>query len=156
METAGNKQEHARRPHGRREIYSMGYVRDTGTARGRGVYATRDIEPGEVVEVCPVLFVPGSFGELSTELQRAVFAWGPLTGGGDEYVVSLGYGGIYNHANPANLHYFADAQQRCLLFAAAVAIPSGAEMTINFNRLDGGVSSDDDSWFRAVGLEPFA
>jgi hypothetical protein len=156
MEAAGSKQELARRPFGGSEIYAMGYVRDTGTSRGRGVYATRDIEPGEVVEVCPVLFVPGSFGELSTELKRAVFAWAPLAGGDDQYVVSLGYGGIYNHANPANLNYFADAQQRCLMFAAAVAIPAGVEMTINFNRLDGGVNSYDDSWFRAVGLEPFA
>ena len=139
-----------------REVYAMGCVRDTGTARGRGVYATRDIEPGEMVEVCPVLFVAGPFDDLPLELRRAVFAWGPLTGGPDANVIALGYGGIYNHANPANLRYDADAEARCLLFCAAEAIPAGAEMTINFNCLDGGNVSDDDSWFRAVGLEPLA
>jgi hypothetical protein len=137
-----------------REIYAMGYVRDTGSARGRGVYAARDIEPGEIVEVCPVLFVASRFDELPVELKRAVFAWGPLTGI-EGNVIALGYGGIYNHANPANLAYAADAEARCLLFRAAVAIPAGAELTINFNCLEGGTTSSDDSWFRAVGLEPF-
>ena len=138
----------------RREIYAMGYVRDTGTVRGRGVYAARDIEPGEIVEVCPVLFVGSRFDELPIELKRAVFPWGPLTGV-EGNVIALGYGGIYNHANPANLCFGADADARCLLFRAATAIPAGAEMTINFNSVEGGTTSSDDSWFRAVGMEPF-
>ena len=143
------------RRQGRREIYAMGYVRDTGTPRGRGVYATRDLEPGEIVEVCPVLFLGGNFDELPLEIQRAAFAWGPLTGGPEATVIALGYGGIYNHANPANLHYAAEADARCLVFCAAAAIAGGAELTINFNRLDGGIASEDDSWFRRVGLKPF-
>jgi len=138
-----------------REIYAMGYVRDTGTARGRGVYASRDIEAGEIVEVSPVLFVAGNFSALSPELQRAVFPWGALTQGPEAHVIALGYGGIYNHANPANLSYAADVDARCLLFRAATAIPAHTEMTINFNRQDGGIASDDDSWFRAVGIEPY-
>jgi hypothetical protein len=135
-----------------REIYAMGCVLDTGTARGRGVYATRDIDAGEIVEVCPVVFLAGPFAGLPLEIQRVAFAWAPLAGGEDQSVIALGYGGIYNHANPANLRYSADPVARCLLFTADTAIPAGAEMTINFNRLDGGTTSEDDSWFRRVGL----
>ena len=138
-----------------REIYAMGYVRDTGTVRGRGVYASRDIEGGEIVEVSPVLFLSGSFSGLPAELQRSVFPWGSLTGGPEAYVIALGYGGIYNHANPANLRCCADVDARCLLFTAARAIPAHTEMTINFNCQDGGTASNDDSWFRAVGIEPY-
>jgi hypothetical protein len=155
MDTATSGHEPSQRCLHGREIYAMGYVRDTGSARGRGVYAARDIEPGEVVEVCPVLFVASRFDELPLELKRAVFAWGPLTGI-EGNVIALGYGGIYNHANPANLRYAADAESRCMLFRAAVEIPAGAEMTINFNCLDGGHASVEDSWFRAVGLAPGA
>ena len=130
MDTANSKPDDLPRRLRGREIYAMGYVRDTGTARGRGVYAARDIEQGEIVEVCPVLFVASRFEELPLELKRAVFAWGPLTGV-EGNVIALGYGGIYNHANPANLGYAADAEARCLLFRAVAPIAAGAEMTIN-------------------------
>jgi hypothetical protein len=155
MDMAEEGQSSAPRKGPGREIYAMGYVRDTGTARGRGVFSTRDIEAGEIVEVCPVLVLAGGFKDLPMELRRAVFAWGELTGGPDANVIALGYGGIYNHANPANLKYDADAEARCMVFCAAQDIPAGTEMTINFNRLDGGTTSDDDSWFRAVGMTPY-
>lgn len=155
MDTAKSKPEDPPRRLRGREIYAMGYVRDTGTARGRGVYAARDIEQGEIVEVCPVLFVASRFDDLPMELKRAVFAWGPLTGT-EGNVIALGYGGIYNHANPANLRYDGDAESGCLVFCAAVAIATGTEMTINFNCLGGGNVSDQDTWFESVGLEPFS
>jgi hypothetical protein len=33
------------------------YVKDTGTAKGRGVFALRDFTAGEVIELCPVVRV---------------------------------------------------------------------------------------------------
>lgn len=135
-------------------IFCLGLVRHTGTSRGRGVYARADIDAGTVVEVCPVVFVPGPFLELPIVIRRIVFPWGELVGHDSIYAISLGYGGIYNHANPANLRYSALPESECLQFTAARRIQQGEEMTINFNSLTGDIISNTDGWFESLGLKP--
>jgi hypothetical protein len=38
-------------------VPSSGYVKDTGTPKGRGVFASRSLQAGELVEVCPILLL---------------------------------------------------------------------------------------------------
>jgi hypothetical protein len=135
-------------------VFALGIVRPLGNQRVRGVFTPKDLQPGEIVEVCPVVLVPGPFASLPLQVQRITFPWGLLTGEGDAHAIAYGYGGIYNHANPANLRYAALADIGCLQFTAARAIQEGEELTINFNSLTGGVASDTDSWFQALGLQP--
>ena len=135
-------------------VFALGIVRRTGNARVRGVYAPKALKVGEIVEVCPVVVVPGPFTALPIEIRRVTFPWGLLTGEGDSHAIAYGYGGIYNHANPANLRYAALADVGCLQFTAARAIQEGEELTINFNSLTGDVASDTDTWFNALGLLP--
>ena len=52
---------------------SLGYLNPTGTSRGMGVFASRDIAEGEVVEVAPVIQLQTRFDELEMDLQRRVF-----------------------------------------------------------------------------------
>lgn len=87
-------------------VQCLGYLADTGTAKGLGVFA-----------------------------------------------VALGYGSLYNHANPANLRYSADLDGEALRFVAARAIRSGEELTINYNDAGGDVVSSDDNWFRCNRVE---
>jgi hypothetical protein len=141
-------------PANEQPVFCLGIFRHTGTSRGRGVYASRTIERGEIVEVCPVVLLPGPFMQLPLEVRRIVFPWGELAGEDSIYAISLGYGGIYNHANPANLYYAALVRSGCLQFTAARRIAVGEEMTINFNSLSGDIASDADTWFESLGIKP--
>ena len=135
-------------------VFALGEVRPTGDATIRGVYAPRALQAGEIVEVCPVVLLPGPFTALSWHVRRITFPWCLLTGEGDAHAIAYGYGGIYNHANPANLRYSALADIGCLQFTAARPIQEGEELTINFNSLTGEVSSQADTWFQQLGLSP--
>ena len=135
-------------------VFALGIVRSTGNDKVRGVYAPRDLQVGEIVEVCPVVLLPGPFTALPLPIRRITFPWSVLTGEGDEHAIAYGYGGIYNHANPANLRYCALPDIGCLQFTAARPIQEGEELTINFNSLTGDIRSQSDSWFQSLGLLP--
>lgn len=130
------------------------YVEDTGTRKGRGVFAARAFAAGETVEVCPVIpFLDGS-ARLPVELKRVTFDWGYLSGEPGPQAIALGYGSMYNHANPANMRYRADAANASLHFIAVRAIAAGEELTVNYNAHGGGAEWSDNAWFDRMGVEP--
>lgn len=131
---------------------SLGYIKDTGTPKGRGVFASRAIGEGEIVEVCPALILPYPFRQLSPQVQRYAFNWGALAKEPESYALALGYGGMYNHDNPANLRYEAVADIRCMRYIAARDIAADEELTINYNAAGGGVASERDNWFKGNGI----
>jgi uncharacterized protein len=137
-----------------RSVPSSGYVKDTGTPKGRGVFASKALLPGELVEVCPVLLLRGDFKELPADLQRVVFNWSRLAGMNGVHALALGYGSMYNHDNPANLRYEASADGQYLCFMAAEDIERDTEMTVNYNGAGGDVRSEEDDWFQLVGVTP--
>jgi SET domain-containing protein len=122
-------------------------VLDTGTAKGRGVFARRPFAAGEVVETAPVLVLKGDFDELPELLKTYVFDWETLTGVPNAHAVALGYGSMYNHANPATMRYEADARRAVMRYVAARDIAPGEELTINYNGLGGVHESADNNWF---------
>ena len=128
-------------------------VRDTGTERGRGVFASRRFVSGEVVEVAPVLVLKVDYDALPALLKTYVFDWTTLTGVPRSQAVALGYGSMYNHANPANLRYIADARQNVMRYVAVRDIEPDEELTINYNA-EGGVHEwDDDNWFERAEID---
>jgi hypothetical protein len=132
------------------------YIEDTGTSKGRGVFAGRAFAVGETVEVCPVVpFVEGP-NELPVELKRVTFNWGYLSGSPSPQGVALGYGSMYNHSNPANMRYQADLANVSLHFIAVRAIAAGEELTVNYNAHGGGAEWNDNAWFERMGVEPLA
>ena len=134
-----------------------GYVRDTGNATGRGVFAGRSYIAGEVVEVCPVVVLKCDFKLLPPELQQRVFDWSALAKVEDAALaLVLGYGSMYNHANPANLYYEPSEGGECMRFIAASDIDANSELTINYNGAYGKNVSDEDDWFEARGIAPFS
>lgn len=135
---------------------AIGVVRHTGTTKGRGVFAPRDIDQGEVVELCPAIVIRVPFDDLPAELQQTVFCWGRLARTDESFAVALGYGGMYNHANPANLRYEAVPDCDGIRFTAARAIRSGEELTVNYEAEGGGhVCDDEGHWFETVGVTPY-
>lgn len=122
-------------------------IRETGTAKGRGVFASRDFRQGEVVEVAPVLVLKCDFDDLPELLKTYVFDWETLTGVPRAHAVALGYGSMYNHANPASLCYQADARTAVMRYVAARDIRRGEELTINYSAEGGTHESPDNNWF---------
>lgn len=135
---------------------ALGCIKDTGTPKGRGVFAARRIASGELVEVCPVVVLSTRWNEMPQEVQRVVFDWGYLTNGSPASCLALGWGSMYNHGNPANVQYHAIADALCIHFRAARDIDAGEELTINYNETGGGTDSTDDVWFQDTGVAPIA
>ncbi len=129
------------------------YVAETGTARGKGVFAARDFAEGELVETCTVLPYRMSFDKLSKELQHCVFNWSEDDEPTPFHAHALGCGSYYNHANPANLRYEADRPNLAMRFFAVQAVARDTELTINYNAEDGGPAWDDDYWFEEMKIK---
>jgi uncharacterized protein len=96
--------------------------------KGRGVFARRPIESGEVIETCPVLVLPsGSIEDFSAGIGAYVFEWGR-----GRLALALGYGSLYNHSYRPNARYV-DLAERTKLFTAIRDIAAGEEITVNYN-----------------------
>lgn len=122
-------------------------VRDTGSPKGRGVFACRAIQAGEIIEECPVVLIDAPFGDLPAEVKKIVFNWTVLSGCSPGNALALGNGSLYNHDNPANMRYEADAGKQVLRFTAIRNIREGEELTVNYNAVGGGATWHDDNWF---------
>ena len=120
------------------------YVKDTGTPKGRGVFAARRFSPCETVEECPVVLFRKPYGALHKELKSIVFHWPVPEGAAETQALALGYGSLYNHANPSNLRYETDVEALLLRLVAVREIDPGEELTINYNADGGAEASDED------------
>ena len=129
------------------------YVRDTGTPKGRGVFAARRFGAGEVVEECPVILFKKPYEVLHKELKTVVFHWPVPEGAAARQALALGYGSLYNHANPSNLRYETDTDSLLLRYIADRDINADEELTINYNADGGAPVSDEDWWFEEKGIE---
>lgn len=129
------------------------YVRDTGTPKGRGVFAARGFTAGEVVEECPVVLFRKSYETLHKELKTIVFHWDSPEGSAATQALALGYGSLYNHANPANLRYETDGSSLVLRLVTVRDISPDEELTINYNADGGAAVSDEDWWFEEKKIE---
>ena len=130
------------------------YVKDTGTPKGRGVFASKAFGDGEVVEVCPVVLFALGAAPLPEEIKRLMFNWGYLVGRLGLHAFALGYGSLYNHNNPANMRYEADASTQVLRFVAVRHVDADEELTINYNAHGGGAKWNDDAWFERMNVQP--
>ncbi len=128
-------------------------IKDTGTIRGRGVFAKRPFAVGEIVEVAPVLVMKADFDDLPELLKTYVFNWTALTRVPGRQAVAFGYGSMYNHDNPANLRYEADAREEVMRYIAARDIETDEELTINYDARNGASVSEDDDWFDRMGID---
>lgn len=130
------------------------HILDTGTAKGRGVFATRSFCTGELVEACPVVVIVGAFDALPKELQLLVFNWEVLAKVAGAHALALGFGSMYNHANPANMRYEAEPSRPVLRFIAVRDVSVGEELTINYNAFGGAPEWSDNNWFDQLDVKP--
>lgn len=129
------------------------YVTETGTPKGRGVFASKSFHTEEVVEICPVIVLRGSFWKLPVELQRLVYGWHLLASEPGTHALALGCGSLYNSANPANMRFEADRNEALLRFIAVRSIAAGEELTVNYSSAGGGAESSTNDWFKRLKIK---
>ena len=98
--------------------------------KGRGVFARRWIQEGEIIEKVPVIVLP--LGECIDadgweSLAGYCFMWGEGT-----VALALGYGSLYNHSFQPNARY-EDVGKMTKVFKALRPIAPGEEVTVNYN-----------------------
>ena len=116
--------------------------------KGRAVYARRAIRKGEIIERVPVIQIPEkeyAEGLSKTVLRNYCFGWS-----GDQVVIALGYGSIYNHSYRPNARY-EDISSQAKDFIALRDIEAGEEITVNYN---GKARSRIKVWFDVIEPEP--
>ena len=152
------------------------YVKDLGSSKGRGVFAARGFRAGDVVEIAPVVVVPAPrittttrrlssrtiairpapnvevVVEFVRNFQVLLFHWDHLANVPGTRALALGYGSLYNSANPANMRYEADPSEQAMRFIAERDIQADVELTINYDS-DGGATWEDHNWFVENSIE---
>lgn len=99
---------------------------------GRGVYATRSIKTGEVVETSPVLTIDNWEADRigSTIFNRYVFEFNDGYKKGT--ALALGLGSLFNHSKNRNITYKNDLKNKTINFIATRDIKKGEQLFINY------------------------
>ena len=111
--------------------------------KGRGVLANKNIVANTVVEIAPVIVMPGIDRKLldQTLLHDYIFEWGDNT---LQCCMALGYVALYNHAYKANCDYEMDFKKQLITVTTVKNVKAGEELCINYN---GDWDSDKKIWF---------
>lgn len=100
--------------------------------KGRGVFALREFQYGDIVERAPVIVLPAEQWQIceKTDLHNYAFGWGINQ---DLAAIALGYGSLFNHSFDPNAFYRKCLEEEVIEFIALKAIQSGEEITVNYN-----------------------
>lgn len=99
---------------------------------GRGVFATCDIQKGELIHEAPVIVSPSKDYRYlkKTIMMEYVFWWNPDH---DECALALGYGSLFNHSYTPNALFELNFANKTIDFYALNHIKTGEEIFINYN-----------------------
>ena len=107
------------------------YVAASGQ-RGRGVFTATELRPGDLIEICPVIIIPGKEKALIDQsiLYDYYFLWDEEQG---SIALALGYGMLYNHRNEANAEAERDLAADLIRIHCLKPIAAGEEIFINYS-----------------------
>lgn len=107
------------------------YIAATGKM-GRGIFTSKDLKKGEVVEVSPVIVMENSAREWldRTLLHDYIFEWG---GKKKQCCMALGWVPLYNHSYTSNCEYEMDYKEQLINIITVRSIKKGEELFINYN-----------------------
>jgi uncharacterized protein len=91
---------------------------------GYGVFAAQTIPKGAIIEECHLLYA----GEGQSEL------WDYYFKGGQERILVLGNGSIYNHSEQPNAKHVFDQTNQLMIFSALKRIVAGEEICISYGK----------------------
>ena len=105
---------------------------ETTENMGRGIFTSKNIKAGTVVEISPVIVMSKDERKIldQTLLHDYIFEWGDKK---DECCMALGYIPIYNHSFSSNCEYEMDFKNNLISVKAVSFIKSGEQLYINYN-----------------------
>lgn len=107
---------------------------------GRGVFAAKNINKGEVIEVAPILVL--EFGDLVETRWNLLFEYYFWM---DDYVaLALGFASLYNHSKDPNCKYELSRADKTITFTAIKDIKKDEEIYFNYK---GSSSKKAPLWF---------
>ncbi|MFC5734690.1 SET domain-containing protein [Cytobacillus gottheilii] len=107
----------------------------------RGVFATRDIQKGELLHAAPVIAYPN---DQHQHIEKTLLADYAFEYGKNHSAILLGYGMLFNHSYEPNTFYEINFEGHTFDFYAYTDIKKGDEILINYN---GDVDDKDPLWF---------
>ena len=115
------------------------------TNKGRGLFATRLISCGELIEEAHVIVVPREQVEQldATVLGDYLFLWGEEE---EETALVLGRGSLCNHSYQPNARFVLHPDRLTIEFVALRDISAGEEIATNYH---GDPACSDPVWFEA-------
>jgi hypothetical protein len=121
------------------------YLKKT-SVKGRGVFTSKEIKPGMLLEESPVIVMPAKDRENidKTLLHDYIFEWGEKNGEPMKCCMALGWAPMYNHSYQSNCEYYMDFEEELIQIKAIRKIAKDEELTINYN---GDWNDDKKVWF---------
>lgn len=97
---------------------------------GRGIFAARTIEEGELIHEAPVIVCPNIQIMMlhATILRDYYFNWGD-----EQAAIALGYGSLFNHSYTPNAMFKNNLEKETVDFFAIKKIEAGEEILVNYN-----------------------
>lgn len=108
---------------------------DKSPVHGWGVFASEDIDEGEVLETCPIVDIGMKPGESSGTLLDYRFNW-PQGTSWEKQVVGLGYASLYNHNNDANANWRSVYEENVFEFYSTKKIKKGEEIFVYYGGVE--------------------
>lgn len=107
---------------------------------GRGVFASKEIKKGEVIEKAPILILQFTdFIDTRWNLLFEYYFWM------DDYVaLALGFASMYNHSKDANCKYELNREEEAITFIATIDIKKDEEIYFNYK---GSANPKTPMWF---------
>jgi len=96
---------------------------------GRGIFAERDINEGDIVEVSPCLVFNKKDEWTIQETELKMYVFSDERGGS---VLALGIGSLFNHSKRPNVTYFYNNNTNTVVFTATRKISKGTQLFINY------------------------
>jgi SET domain-containing protein len=101
--------------------------------KGRGVFTTRPIKKGEVIEVAPVIPVgKNSVPKNGDPPDGYLLEWNDKKKGA-EYAMVLGYVMLYNHSSQPNINLESDLGGKSITVTALRPIKAGEELMWDYH-----------------------
>jgi len=108
------------------------------SVHGHGVFATRDIFRGELIEECPYLLLNSSYAEVDAGIKYYVYNVQSLSVTEERPLLNypaicLGYGAMYNHHNEKeNVKYRHFLDKKIFAFYTTKPVKFGEELFVNY------------------------
>ncbi len=114
--------------------------------RGRGVFTTKNIAAGTVIEISPVIELsPKDRKQIEeTKLFHYIFEWGKSK---RKAAVALGYVSMYNHSFSPNCEYEMDYENLNMTVRTIKAVKKGEELYFSYN---GDPTDQAPLWFKTT------